>query len=364
MSRARDFADLAASVDAGGLTGRNLIINGAMQVAQRGTSFTNPANTAYTLDRWKVTHIHGGAVDISQSTEAPVGFYNSLKVDVTTADASVAASDMYMVYQLVEDNTARHLEIGTSDAVSVSVSFWVRSSKTGTYCVNIKTNDSTRAFVSEYTINSANTWEKKEVSLTLDTTGSWYSANVALSLGFVIMAGTNYHISNETWTTTSSNFAPATSNQVNGLDSTANEWYITGVQLEIGETATPFEHRSFGDEMAKCQRYYYMHAYGGDAASASVGVGALYTGTILNCPVSFPVRMRAAPSLDHLNSSNAYRFWRDGTSDYFDNFAAFYDGHPMGGAMEATSNVSGTQGQVGRIVLGGSAAYIAFDAEL
>ena len=107
-----------------------------------------------------------------------------------------------------------------------------------------------------------------------------------------------------------------------------------------------------------------MHADGGDAASASVGVGALYNGTSVNCPVSFPVRMRAAPSLDHLNSSNAYRFWRDGTSDYFDNFSHFYDGHPMGGALEATSNISGTQGQVGRIVLGGSAAYIAFDAEL
>jgi len=358
MSRARDFADLAGSADAGGLTGRNLIINGAMQVAQRGTSFTNPANTAYTLDRWKVTHIHGGAVDISQSTEAPVGFYNSLKVDVTTADASVAASDMYMVYQLVEDNTARHLEIGTSDAVSVSVSFWVRSSKTGTYCVNIKTNDSTRAFVSEYTINSANTWEKKEVSLTLDTTGSWYSANVALSLGFVIMAGTNYHISNETWTTTSSNFAPATSNQVNGLDSTSNDFYITGVQLEVGTNASDFEHRSFGEELAACQRYYYRLESSADFTNFAVlrtysttkGTGTIYA----------PVSMRSVPTATNSAASN-FSYSLSALSP----IANYTQNHPQVFTVDATgaftaNGAASLENGTGS----GAGIFIAYDAEL
>ena len=268
---------------------RNLVINGAMQVAQRGTSFTNPANVAYTLDRWLLTKVTAGAVDISQSTEAPVGFYNSLKVDVTTADTSIAADDLYMVYQLVEDVNARHLEIGTSDAVNVSVSFWVRSSKTGTYCLNIKNYGSTRAFVKEYTINSADTWEKKELSIPMDTAGSgWYASGRAFALGFVVMAGTNYHISNETWTTVTSNFAPATSNQVNGLDSTANDFYITGVQLEVGTNASDFEHRSYGEELAACQRYYLI-------SGASAGLSQNTTNVDFSIP--FPQEMRADPTL-------------------------------------------------------------------
>ena len=307
---------------------RNLIINGAMQVAQRGTSFTNPANVAYTLDRWLLTKVTAGAVDISQSTEAPAGFYNSLKVDVTTADTSIAADDLYMVYQLVEDVNARHLEIGTSDAVNVSVSFWVRSSKTGTYCLNIKNYGSTRAFVKEYTINSADTWEKKELSIPMDTAGSgWYASGRAFALGFVVMAGTNYHISNETWTTVTSNFAPATSNQVNGLDSTANDFYITGVQLEVGTNASDFEHRSFGEELALCQRYYeksydYGTAIGTATYAGTISMGGGTTGSTTSfSPMLvgvFKVRKRAAPTVtvyDQAGTSGKVQRWQLGLTN-------------------------------------------------
>jgi len=229
---------------------KNLIINGAMQVAQRGTSATDPVNSTYhTVDRWKVTHIKGGAVDWSQATEAPSDFAYSLKADVTTADTNVASDDLYMVYQIIEDKNVSHLNLGTSDAKTITVSFWVRSSKTGTYCVSLLRAGN---YTSEYTINTADTWEQKTVTIPLDITRNW----TQLELGFVLMSGSNYHIANETWVDAGSNFAPSTSNQVNFLDNTANEWYITGVQLEVGSSATDFEHRSYGEELALCQRYF------------------------------------------------------------------------------------------------------------
>ena len=349
---------------------RNLIINGAMNVSQRGTS--NTTSAAYLLDRFK-TDFSGGALTTEQvsltSSDTPYasGFRKALKFSNTTA-GSTAASDYRRIQYFVEaqDVAGSGWEY-TSSSSYVTFSFWVKSSVAGTYACNLQSNDGTAQNYSfEYTV-SADTWTKVTHTAPGDSDITVNNDNgQGLRIYWWPYLGTNNTTSghtNETWAaySSSSQVKDFAQNWASTLNAT---FFVTGVQLEVGDKATPFEHRSFGEEMALCQRYYYMHADGGDASSASVGVGALYTGTILNCPVSFPVRMRAAPSLDHLNASNAYRFWRDGTSDYFNNFAAFYDGHPMGGAMEATSNVSGTQGQVGRIVLGGSAAYIAFDAEL
>ena len=266
MSRARDLADLGGSADAGGLTGRNLIINGAMQVAQRGTSFTNLANGQYCLDRFHISKITGGAVDIKQTDDAPTAsqagylLTKCLHADVTTADASVAASDMYTIKQKIEYKNIAYVGFGQSGTRYVTASFWVKSTKTGTFCCYIKDDNHTRAYTKEYTVSASDTWEYKALTFPVDTssTSVWdgTSTDTGAELGWTLYSGTDYHITADTWTTTSNNYAPCTSNQVNALDSASNDFKITGVQLEVGETATPFEHEDYGTTLAKCLRYY------------------------------------------------------------------------------------------------------------
>lgn len=271
MSRAREFADLASSVDAGGITGRNLIINGAMQVAQRGTSSSGNTSSGYTtVDRMNTVIVNQGTWTVSQSTEAPSGFVNSLKMDCTTADASPASSDQVAVEHRIEAQNLTHLKNGASDAVSTTLSFWVKSNKTGTYTLEAQGNDANRFISKTYTISSANTWEYKVINIDADTSGSGVSNDNGIGwiLKWWLGVGSQWNSGTlqTTWAT------PVTANrvsssQVNLADTIGNDWYITGVQLEVGEQATPFEHRSFGDELRRCQRYYqksynYEHAPG------------------------------------------------------------------------------------------------------
>jgi len=267
MSRARDFADLAGSADAGGITGRNLIINGAMQVAQRGTSFADLSG--YGLDRFQVGSSDDGAVTVTQDTTVPSGqgFKNSMKFDVTTADTSIGAAQYYQFFQKIEGQNVAHLMFGTSDAKSITLSFWCRSNKTGTYSVNFMNNAADRFNPNNFTINSADTWEKKTITVSGDTTGTWLTTNgIGLYVIWNLALGSNYQDgTNGTWG--SADYASGAI--VNFLDSTSNEFYITGVQLEVGDKATPFEHRSFGEELALCQRYYEQVGNGAPALANS-----------------------------------------------------------------------------------------------
>ena len=259
MSRARDFADLAGSADAGGLTGRNLIINGAMTVAQRSTSTASITTSAYhTVDRWSTSLTTLGTWTQSQSTDVPSGqgFASSLKMACTTADASPAAGDRLLIRQALEGQNVQQLKKGTANAESVTLSFWVKSSKTGTYIVEIYDQDNTRNIAKAYTVSSANTWEKKEVTFSGDTTGAFDNdASASLYLNMWLGAGSTYTSGTLATSWQSATSANRAVGQVNLADSNTNEWYITGIQLEVGETATPFEHRSYGDELARCQRY-------------------------------------------------------------------------------------------------------------
>ena len=240
---------------------RNLVINGAMQVAQRGTSTTGVSDSqAYrTLDRFKFsTNGAGPAFTESQSSTAPDGFSHSFKVDCTTADTSLDADAFIIVGQGFEGQNLQHLKKGTSSAESVTVSFWVRSSKTGTYICEFTDDDNSRIITETYTILSADTWEYKTITFAGDTTGSFDNDNGrSLSLNFWLAAGSDFTsgtYSSGSWTSIN-NANRISSSMVNIADSTSNNWYITGVQLEVGE-ATPFEHRSYADELRRCQRYY------------------------------------------------------------------------------------------------------------
>jgi hypothetical protein len=323
MSRARDFADLAGSADAGGITGKNLIINGAMQVAQRGTSVTSVSDseTYRTIDRFKFSSNGAGpAFTESQSSTAPDGFSYSFKVDCTTADTSLDADAYIIVGQGFEGQNLQHLKKGTSSAESVTVSFWVRSSKTGTYICEFTDDDNSRIITETYTILSADTWEYKTITFAGDTTGSFDNdAERSLSLNFWLAAGSNFTsgtYSSGSWSSIN-NANRVSSSMVNIADSTSNDWYITGIQLEVGEQATPFEHRSYGDELARCQRYYFKTFDPSTAPAQNVNTanvvfvgGNTGSSTQQKGFFSFPVQMRANPTLITYNPYALNSSWR------------------------------------------------------
>ena len=276
---------------AGPLSNRNLIINGAMTVAQRSTSETGQStvNAYVTVDRYKVQAQSSGTFTISQSAESPDGFANSLKFDCTTADSS---PNYLLVMQRLEGQDLQYIQKGTSSAQKLSASFYVRSSKTGTYQVNIRDFDNNRIVGATYAISSANTWEYKTVTFPADTTGAFDNdANDSLQIEWWLAAGSTYTggAVPTTWKTLSNSDRAAGLNVDIGA-ATSDDFYITGVQLEVGEKATPFEHKSYGDELARCQRYFYAYEL--------LGVTLVGGNTALcNGSVYFPVEMRAAPTL-------------------------------------------------------------------
>tara|TARA_B100000683_G_scaffold256185_1_gene276462 strand:- start:185 stop:1231 length:1047 start_codon:yes stop_codon:yes gene_type:complete len=277
---------------------RNLVINGAMNVAQRGTSFTSISSNTYTLDRWQLQAAGDGRSTITQSTTVPNNnFLYSMKVDVTTADTSLGATDLQSFTQRIEGNAMYQLGLGTSSAKSFTVSFWVRSNKTGTYCVAIRNASGGRSITSEYSISSADTWEHKVITFSGDTTGTYSTNNSeGINLNFVLLAGTNHD--GKTADTWEANTAFATDNQVNLFDNTSNEWYVTGVQLEVGSASTEFEHRSFEEELAACQRYYKRYNIGSDTAYSRLVVST-YSDTTSRFYVTMqlPVELRTTPTM-------------------------------------------------------------------
>ena len=268
---------------------KNLIINGGMDIAQRGTSQASiTAAGYYTIDRWRTDIVTAGTWTQTQSTEVPTGqgFFNSTKFDCTTADGSLAAGDRVFYSQRIEDQNCTYLKKGTSSAESTTVSFWVKSNKTGTYICELFDSQNSRHINKSYTISSADTWEKKTITFAGDTTGAFANDNgIGLMLQFWLAAGSTYTSGTlqTSWgSTTNANRAVG---QVNLADSTSNEWYITGVQLEAGTTASDFEFLPVDVNLARCQRYFTkLHGtlYGCNYTSTTS-----FTGGIL------PVYMRA-----------------------------------------------------------------------
>jgi len=257
-------APVVPGFNGGQLAGmRNKIINGKMEIAQRGTSFAD-AN-GYTLDRFDYLRAGGSASLITQENDRPssLEFNKSFRIAVTTADTSIAAGDYGLLGQKIEGWNVRDL-IGRT----FTISFWVRSTKTGTHCVAFRNSTNDRSYVVEYTISATNTWEYKSITVSggLITTGTWnWETGVGLQVNWALAAGTTFQTTAGAWQP--GNFF-ATSNQVNCLDSTSNIFALTGVQLEVGGVATPFEHRPIGAELALCRRYTRVQAYQVPATTA------------------------------------------------------------------------------------------------
>ena len=229
------------------LNARNLVHNGAMYVDQRneGAAVT-PANATITFgpDRWFMYKNTAATFTIEQDTEAPAGFKYSLKVTNTGTDSSISATDRALIIHRLEGQDVYHLGLGTSGAVTVTLSFYVRSSITGTHGGAIRNHDSNqRNFPFTYTISSANTWERKSITLTLDTSGTWPSDNtLGLQIQFGLGVGTDFSGTADAWADGDKNSATGATTAM--LSTSSATWYVTGIQLELGSIATPFEHLS------------------------------------------------------------------------------------------------------------------------
>jgi hypothetical protein len=292
MSKARGLADLGNVYDDGALSNRNLIINGAMQVAQRGTSFTSVSSTAYHLDRFYLFLQNTSSVyTVTQDGDAPAGFGASLRLDVTTEDGSTASNEEVKFYQKIEGQNLQSIKKGTSEAEQITLSFYVKTNKTGTYVVELYDRDSGRDVSASYTVLDTN-WNRYELTFPADTTGAFDNDNASsLEIQWWLVAGSAVQggTLNTNWRSAAD--ASSATGQVNFADNAVNEWQITGVQLEVGDTATPFEHRSYSDEIQRCMRYYEtVYVWQQGHASASGEYVAASTGT-------YKTTKRATPTL-------------------------------------------------------------------
>ena len=286
---------------------RNLIINGDMSIAQRGTSSSGQTTTGYyTIDRFRQT-IGMGTWTLSQSTDVPSGqgFAYSQKLDCTTADASPSGTDRIMFQQYIEGQNLQQLKKGTSNAESLTLSFWVKSNKTGTYICELRDVDNSRHISKSYTISSADTWEKKTVTYDGDTTGAFDNDNNA-SLRLNFWLGTSSTFSSGTLATSWSSYADANRavGQVNLADDTANEWLITGVQLEVGTSASDFEFLPYDVNLKRCERYFQksyevLTPVGTDTFTGMAIMRNYSAGDKTNNPfyTPFQTRMRATPTM-------------------------------------------------------------------
>ena len=354
--------DITAAKIAGQINFKNLIINGDMSVAQRGIQTGVTTNTYGEPDRWLTALNTLGTWTISQDTDVPTGqgFANSLKLDCTTADASPAAGDRIFLTQRLEGQMLQSLKKGTSNAESTTVSFWVKSNVTGTYILELFDNDNTRQVSKTYTIDSASTWEKKTITFDGDTTGTLDNDNNAsLYVQWWLGAGTNWTsgTASGSWATnTNANRAAGLTANI-GSD-TANNFWITGAQLEADTSASDFEFLPYDVNLQRCYRYYEVLASGN---GKTLGFGGAYNA---NTPAfaSYLHPKRATPSIDQTSGTRYYRIYGNGVEYTWNAYSAFLQPTPTQVMFIGSGTIP--QGLIGLFDTISGSSYIAYDAEL
>ena len=350
---------------------RNKIINGGMTVSQRQTSSTS--SSVFVVDRFKaeVTQMDELAQTLEQSSDAPDGFGKSLKITTTTPETAIAANEQFRIQTKLEGQDFQDLAYGGSSAKTITISFYVKASVTGTFGFTVYRAESTaRVITAPYTISSADTWERKIITIPGDTAGAAITNDTSerFRLMWGLAAGSNFTTASASW----GNYSSANllgGHVTNTLVTTDNAtWQLAGVQLEVGSQATAFEHRSFGEELSLCQRYYYRHATGADTSSDySIATFATYQANDIFGMVDMPVTMRANPSIDQVTGTSYYKVYRDGGSDAFDSFGGVWSASPTCVGLNANSGtgVSGcTAGHATFVKTNNTSAYLAFSAEL
>ena len=355
MTKARQLADLGNAYDDGALSNRNIIINGAMKVAQRGTSFTSPISSTFTLDRWKYEENTDNVVNVEQSSDAPAGFERSIKVTTTTAAGSVGSGDFAQLIYKTEGHDISRLAYGTSDAKTSTISFWVKSSVIGSFPFSLQNHDGTRVFPVTYTVNSANTWEYKTITIAGDTGGTWTTNNNTTGIRFTFLwiSGSNFTggVDGGGWAATTG-FANLTSSYTANLDVVNANFQITGVQLELGDTATPFEHKNVGQELLACQRYYQQVDRGS-------GIAPFSTAAYISLP--YITTMRAIPTFG-TTGALAVNDARVNTIQSTAHVTAYNPN--ISGSFIQLNNFSGLVQNSAVLMRGHAGTFVTLDAEL
>jgi hypothetical protein len=361
-----NLSALYALVQGGGR--KNLLQNGAMQVHQRGASVTGiTASGYYTADRWYGAINTIGIWTQSVENDAPTGsgFRKSLKMRITAnSDATIDAADYVRILQYVEGQNLQSVLKGTASAQQLTVSFWVKSNKTGTYVVELYDVDNTRHVAATYTVVSSATWEQHTVTFPADLTGAFDNDNESsLALLFHLADGSDSTSGTLATTWAASTTANRGVGQTNLAASVNNYWQITGVQLEVGSASTGHEFKDLGTELAECQRYYYHHV---SANGQLVGMGFYDSATSMYVNVQFPVTMRATP-VPAVSSGTDYFYARvGGSSDLFNTFDTYFNVSPTSVTLYATAatNASGTANYPCIVTAYNAASSVAFSADL
>jgi len=348
-----------------------LIINSNMAVAQRGTSASGlGASASYnTCDRWKLETEGSPSARFTQSQDTDVptgeGFSSSLKMDCTTSATPDADDGLAITYR-IESQDLQLLKYGTSSAEKITLSFWVKATKTGTNVIWIYQNDDSRSQAQSYTVNTTNTWEKKTVVFNADTTGVIdNNTGEGFRITWWLTAGSNFTSGTLATTWQSHTSANNAVGQVNNADNTSNNFWITGVQMEVGEytssTIPPFQHESFGDNLFRCQRYYNIF---GNATGKPIGMAAFYTASAAYCgPLVYPVEMRSSPTISITGGSGdaeataGYAINHSAQNDWFQTFSSSATSTKEC-HVYVSSGVSATDGDAGRCKTGDSSANV------
>jgi hypothetical protein len=344
---------------------RNRIINGQMVIAQRnaGASVT-PTASVYTLDRWIANISQSSKLSVQQnagSVTPPTGFTNYLGITSLSA-YSLSSSDNFTVQQRIEGFNVADLGFGTANAKTVTVSFWVRSSLTGTFGGSLRNGTPDRSYPFSYTISAANTWEQKSITIAGDTSGTWATNNTnGMSITFGLGVGSTFSGTAGAWA--GSNFVSATG-ATSVVGTNGATFYITGVQLEVGTQATSFEYRQYGQELALCQRYYYKLK--ANAVGNNLGVGFNDSTTVGFMITQIPVSMRTNPTaLEQSGTAGDYsiRFAGNGTATL--SSVPTFASATTNTAITLCTVASGlTSGQGSAIRAVNANAYLAWSAEL
>ena len=354
------------SVNGGQLGNRNLLINGDMQISQRnGSSSVTYTNGQYSLDRWHIVADAASKFSTQQVSDAPSGLKKSLKMTSSSA-YTPQTNEAFGVGQKIEGHNTNWLGFGASGAKSITISFFVKSSLTGTFSGSVLNENATRGYPWSYTISSADTWERKTITVTGSPDGSW-STSTGTGLWIFWSMGANANRSGTAgqWSTSQYTFAVTGSTAVVATNGATLQ--ITGCQVEEGSVATDFEHRSFGQELALCQRYFYMHASGAESASNTaeipIGLGYGYTNVDCYVVVKYPVTMRTNPSIFKVVGSNYFRFAYNNNNAYPDD-VGFNRVATNSAEIFFGTNASWGQNDGGMVRINDSAARLGFNAEL
>jgi hypothetical protein len=323
VSSTSSFTTSAPSVP-GAFGFRNRIINGDMRIdqANAGTSVSVPNSgaAAYGVDMWYAQAQNVGAFSLQQVTDCPTGFVNSLKATVTTISATPATNEFYSIEQRIEGANIYDFLSGTASAKTVTLSFWAKASISGTYGVVISNATNSRFYPVSYSISATNTWEYKTITIVLDTTGTWVTDNTkGMNISFNFGVGATYAGTSGAWTGTR---AEGVSGQTQLIATLSATFQISGVQLEVGSAATPFEVRDYASELMRCQRYFWKTFPIGTAVAQNSGTTLNCISYIINVPgavnvgqsVQYPVAMRTTPTTTFYNPSAANANWRNTTA--------------------------------------------------